>query len=259
MMALKSFLIDRHPLPSSIVPKSPGETLRPVWASSIQVSKAIGSLLLKRVVAVVRLLSFGLLMLAGACTAAPSASATPTITPTTATSTPVAAATLPQAVPTHPPVTRIIVRQATPLPTMVALFVNPTPAATQAARIGWRTFVHPGLHLAVNYPPEWTVRFQDNAATFTSPEGITIDLMPIDPRLAGPNEELASPNTRCTNSTNPYGIDVRTCRATIGFSLDAYLDLKPENAAETAAVISTRSSAALEVFNALIESARIAP
>jgi hypothetical protein len=179
----------------------------------------------------------------------------PAITPVpTLTSTPTATTISPGA-----GITRIIVLQATP----PASFVGPSPTvartATPLARTGWKTYVNANLHLAMDYPPDWTVRIQDTGAVFASPQGETIQLTPLDPRAIAPSDEIVQPNTRCSNTTNPHGINVRSCLATIGFSLDAYLDLKSAGGAETAAVISTQSHGAFEVVNALIESARIAP
>ncbi len=168
----------------------------------------------------------------------------------TLTSTPTAA--------TMPPrvgVTRIIVLQLTP-PISVA---GPSPSmarmATPSARTGWLTYANANLHLAVDYPPDWTVRSENAGAIFSSPQGVMIQL---DLRPSNLEDEIL-PNTHCTNSTNLHSINVRTCLATIGFSLDTYLDLKPAGAAETTAIISTRSRAALDVVNALIESARTVP
>lgn len=212
----------------------------------------------------IRYLILGLVILSAGCAVAPSitpipsALATFTAHPTTILSTSSATPTL-VAPTTQAPETRIIVQQNTPFATPG---VSSTPAITVtrlATPLGWRTYVHPSLQLAVDYPPDWTVRLQDNDAIFTSPQGAQIELMPIDPRLAGANDEMAQPNTRCVNSLNPYGLSVRSCSSTIGFSIDAYLTFQRTGKPASAAVISTRSRGAVGILNNLIESARLTP
>ena len=155
--------------------------------------------------------------------------------------------------------TRIIVLQATspapvagPLPTIAR-------ATTPPARTGWQTYVNANLHLALEYPPDWTVTAENTGAVFTSAQSLTIHLVPIEPSALAPSDEMIQPNTRCSDTVNPHGIPVRSCLATIGFSLNAYLDLKTAGGAESAVDISTISRGAFDVFNAFVESARIAP
>ncbi len=190
----------------------------------------------------IRLLILSLVILSASCAVPPAAStASPTAMPTSAAE------------------TRIIVRQSTPPATLVAAPATPSPVTTSAAQIGWRTFIDSDLHLAVDYPPDWTAHLQDHGATFTSPQGLTIQLVPIDPQLLSPSGEIIQPNTRCADTVNPHGLPVRTCRATIGFSLGAYLQIKTVSGLETAAAISTGDRGAFDVFNAIVESARLAP
>ncbi len=155
--------------------------------------------------------------------------------------------------------TRVIILQATRPAPMSAPSATLAPAATPTVRSGWKTYTDTRLHLAVDYPPDWTVRGLGAGAVFTSPQGATIELAPIDPRAVSPNGEIVQPNTLCTNSVNPHGIAVRRCRATIGFSLDAYLEYKLEGGTESALVLSARNTSTSEEFNALMESARIVP
>jgi hypothetical protein len=179
-----------------------------------------------------------------------------------ASATPVSSATRapsPNGVPTNSAETRIIVRQTPPPSTLVVPPTTHLPTTASSAPIGWRTFVEPDVRLAVDYPPDWTVRFQDNAATFISPQGLTIRLVPVDPSALAPSNEIIQPNTRCSDTMNPYGIHVLTCRPTIGFSLGAYLQFKAPNGVATAAELSTESRGAVDVFDALVESARLAP
>lgn len=206
----------------------------------------------------IRLLILGILIFSAGCTAAPAVTESPTSTPAGALSTPVTPpirTPSPTAVPTRAAETRIIVRQTTPQSAVVVPPAAPTQSTASSPRTGWRTFIHPDLHLAVDYPPDWTVRVQNKTATFTSPQGLAIQLAPVDPGALAPSGEAIQPNTRCSDAVNPHGIPIVTCRATIGFSLSTYLDLKPSEAA----VISTGSPGASEVFNGLIDSARIVP
>ncbi len=178
--------------------------------------------------------------------------------PTTTLATPESSATpnpLATAVPTTAAVTRIIVQVTAPPPTIVLPVAAPSQTAAPAKRVGWPTYVDSGLHLAVEYPPDWTVHAENTGRTFTSPQGLTIQLVPVDPRALAPSGESIQPNTRCGETVNPNRILVRTCRATIGFSVSAYLEIDPT----TAAVISANNSATYDVFSGMVESARVVP
>ncbi len=155
-------------------------------------------------------------------------------------------------------VTRIIVLQAT-VPAPIAA-PSPTFAttATPPVTLGWMTYTDMGLHLAVDYPSDWTVRVADGGAVFTSPRGETIQLAPLDPRALGSDESI-QPNTRCSNSINAHGITARYCRSTIGFSLDAYLELKPVGGNQSVAALSTRNNSIVQIFDALVGTARNVP
>lgn len=144
----------------------------------------------------------------------------------------------------------ILVLVLVPAPSLILVT-----AATPQARAGWKTYIYPSLHLAVDYPPDWTVRAEDFSAVFSSPHGATIRLEPSTPASS---DEIIQPNTRCSTVINPHGISVHSCRSTIGAAIDAYLDLKSAGG-PGGATISTSTRAALDIFTALVDSARVVP
>jgi hypothetical protein len=118
------------------------------------------------------------------------------------------------------------------------------------------------LQVALDYPPDWSVREQAAGVSFTSPQGAEILLTPVETGGLSPEDYLTEtqlPNTRCTSDTNAHGVAGRVCFDTISFSYTAFLILKPAGDAERLLSLSTRSRESLQVFNTMIASARPAP
>jgi hypothetical protein len=118
------------------------------------------------------------------------------------------------------------------------------------------------LQVALDYPPDWSVREQAAGVTFTSPQGVEILLAPVDTGGIAPQDyldETLLPNMRCTSDTNAHGVAVRICLDTISFSYTASLTLKASGGAGRLLSLSTRARANPQVFNTMTASARPAP
>ncbi len=152
--------------------------------------------------------------------------------------------------------TRVISKDTVPAPSLGT--ATPRGTVTPGATAGWKTYTSPSLRLAVDFPPDWSVRAQDSGAVFTSPAGASIYLAPLDARAMNQGGELVQPNTRCSESLNSHRITMRSCRATIGSSLVVELDLQTAGGASDA-VISAQDGEVFGVLSALADSARIVP
>ena len=212
-----------------------------------------------------KLSSIAALLIVSACA--------PTVPPVAPTSTPTIALTVaprvvaPTSVPseTPPPTASSNSSSSLPVaslaasPTSGTPKVTPSPAAPMPGE--GKTYINSQWKVAVDYPPEWSVREQAAGVVFTSPQGAQILLAAVETGGLAPQDyldETLLPNTRCTSGTNAHGVAVRACFDTISFSYTTYLILKPAGA-ERLLSLSTGARATLQMFNTMTASARPAP
>jgi len=122
--------------------------------------------------------------------------------------------------------------------------------------------VNTKLQIALDYPSDWLVRETETGASFTSPQGGVIDLMEANTNNEPPESflnEMDMPNTRCTNSTNPYKLSVRRCLDTIAFNYNAFIILKLPGNRTRLVALTTRAKGINPVFDAMNASARLVP
>jgi hypothetical protein len=155
-------------------------------------------------------------------------------------------------------------------PSAIASTMPPTtppglePASTSpasASSLGWKTYANASWHVAVDYPPDWTVRQDAAAVTFVSPRGATIQLAPVAAGEQPPETALSSsldlPNTRCTSQTNEHGIAAYVCFDTISFSTYAQFIVKATDGSEQLLSLGTnRKNGDVAVFTAMLASIR---
>jgi hypothetical protein len=136
---------------------------------------------------------------------------------------------------------------------------------TLLSRTGWKTYTSTNLQVAVDYPPDWSVREAATGATFTSPQGLQIQLAQINTGKLSPedyviNNEQDLPNTRCTSSTNAYGVKARVCLDTIAFSYAASLIVKsPDGTTRLLSLAMGGKARDPQVLNAMAASVRPSP
>ncbi len=121
-----------------------------------------------------------------------------------------------------------------------------------SAANGWKTYTSQNWHIALDYPPDWSVREESGGTTFTAPSGAAIHLSLVEQS----NELNDLPNTRCTTQTNSHGLQTRVCLDTIARSYQAFLGSGTKVPVLT---LGTRPPVDLTVFNAMVASARSAP
>ena len=136
--------------------------------------------------------------------------------------------------------------------------------AGKAAPAGYQTFVSSRLGVAVDYPEGWTASEQPSGATFKSPEGMPVHLMPIEQETAGdqPGNDMPEwlPNTRCSTSTNAHGITALVCLDTISRTYTAGFAVKPPGeGASRRFSLSAGLRVGHAIFSAMLASIRPAP
>lgn len=134
--------------------------------------------------------------------------------------------------------------------------------ATQGVAQGrWNTFRSTTWHVALDYPPGWSVTEQAAQATvtFSLAHGATIQLSLIDTGDLSPEHFLGEnrlPHTRCSSSTNAYGVTVRTCFDTLAGSYHAYVVLQPSQGTARLLALTMLKRGDRHVFQAMIASVR---
>jgi hypothetical protein len=131
------------------------------------------------------------------------------------------------------------------------------PAATSPA--GWKTFTSADLALAIDYPPDWSVTSTEMNATFSSPQGASIQLASIDTGGVPPDVYLSENrimNTRCSPQTNQHGVKVEVCFDTVSFIYNGTFALIPPAGSERLLSLTLSKRGDLDVFNGMIASVR---
>jgi len=152
---------------------------------------------------------------------------------------------------------------ATPTPSIPSTGGTPEPTLQQTAAPtslpveGWKTIANPKLNLAMKYPLNWLVEEGSNYVTFTSQSGNEIELAIVNTGALTPQEYLAQhqlPNTRCSSSTNPNGIKLRTCLDTIAFSTTAYFIVPSSQGSSQLLSLTLLNRQDMQVFNDMLDS-----
>ncbi len=116
----------------------------------------------------------------------------------------------------------------------------PTPALPE----GWEEFSSAALHIAVNYPSNWSVEEQANEIRFRSPSGAVILFQVHTP------SDITPGNPQCTTLITDYGQAANLCGGEGMYSAEFNLQLK--DGSSEALTISTTSDEALEVYKQMI-------
>ena len=181
---------------------------------------------------------------AGATVPSPSVTGAPTLAPSL---TPEQATAAPTTTPVTP-------TGASPNASTASIL--PTPALTT----GWETYTNARWHVALDYPPDWSVHETSTEVTFASPRAQSVQLALISSGNLSPEDLLNNndlPNTRCTSQTNTHGLTASVCFDTIAFSMIAQFIVKPANGPEQLLALSTsRRTGDLQVFAAILASTR---
>jgi hypothetical protein len=148
-----------------------------------------------------------------------------------------------------------------PVPTESA---TPLPGLNVVPRNSWSTFTSAKWQVVVDYPPDWSVQEGTAGVVFSSSQGVTIFLAPVETGGLSPDQFLSErqlPNTRCSSSTNAYGVTARVCFDTIAFSYDASIVLKSSSGGARLLSLSTRARPPgdVQVFNVMVASMRSLP
>ncbi len=200
-----------------------------------------------------------LCLCAGCASTAPSANQFPAQNSALPSSSPSAQA--PQSLPV---ITGTPVPDSTPISSTTVSSQSPTMlvgSGTPAVN-GWQTFTWTALHLAIDYPPKWSVAILSGGLTFNSPQGQTIKIARFDTPGISPDDFLTEndlPNTRCLPGKNDYGARVRTCLDTISRSITANVVLNRANGDAALLVLTANLLGDSQTFDAMVGSVRAVP
>jgi hypothetical protein len=126
-------------------------------------------------------------------------------------------------------------------------------------RAGWKTFVSATWHVALDYPPDWSVEEEATGVTFTSPASVNIQLNLVNTAGLSPEDYLNEhqlPNTRCSSGTNDHDVAVRTCFDTLSRSYSAYFILNASEGPARLLSLTMHWRGDLQVFQAMSASVR---
>jgi hypothetical protein len=125
--------------------------------------------------------------------------------------------------------------------------VTPPPALLQ----GWQTFSSTSLGVTVAYPPNWSASERAEGVTFTSPEGMTVQLQLVS---AGSEQGPSTASQACNLLVNANGVSVEVCGggATPFYQANFHV-LKTDGSVETLQ-LSTSDPRALDVYRAMLNS-----
>lgn len=211
-----------------------------------------------------------ILLVATSCSAATGVSQpTPTekLAPS-ATSTAISAPAVPSSTSAHTNPT--VTAQPNPSPSVQATTARGSPTtlpkfsvtATVPSTSSWKTFTSADLHIALDYPPDWTVQEDAAGVTFTSPQSTMVNLARVETGSEQPEtflNESDLPNTRCSSNINAHGLKVRNCFDTIASAYIANIIVKSPSGQDELLTLTTRSRGTPEVFNAMVASVRSVP
>ncbi|MCB8985212.1 MAG: hypothetical protein H6659_15375 [Ardenticatenaceae bacterium] len=132
--------------------------------------------------------------------------------------------------------------------------------ATPTGADGLQTWTSDTWNVALDYPEAWTAVSSGDRVTFTAPEGVVLQLAPVDPGGATPEEYLVAaplPNVRCTTAVNPHDLTVRTCSDTVARQRTAEVLLPPDAAAPRLLALSMSLPGDEAAFTAVVDSMRL--
>lgn len=127
------------------------------------------------------------------------------------------------------------------------------PSTTNPVSTGnWQTFTSAALGVAVNYPSDWSVAEEADGATFTSPNGATIQLKQ---GTANPNNnEFKIGNQYCTSRTNEHGQTADICVDNASFTYTAKFTLQKADGSTQWVTLMTKTRTAGDVFEGMFNS-----
>lgn len=130
---------------------------------------------------------------------------------------------------------------------------TPAPSATHSLSTGnWQTFTSAALGVTVNYPPDWSVAESTDGATFTSPNGATIQL--ITGAANTNSKEFRIGNQYCTSRINEHGQAADICVDNASFTYTADFDIQKADSAAQRVVLMTKIRTVGNIFEAMFNS-----
>lgn len=131
-----------------------------------------------------------------------------------------------------------------------------TPSAPNSpSSENWQTFTSTALGVAVDYPLDWSVAEETDGGTFTSPQGGTILLKVA--KTDSENNETRIGNQYCTSRTNQYDLTADICVDNSSFIYTAKFTLQLADGSTRWLMLTTKTRATGNVFEAMFNSVRL--
>ena len=135
--------------------------------------------------------------------------------------------------------------------------LSPTPSPKMTVPADWNQFTSKSLQVSLNYPGNWNVKETKSQVDLSSPQGVMVLLAPVATGELTAEQYLNQnqlPNTRCTPSTNPHGLNVITCFDTIARNYTAYVVVKTASGTTELLSLSLNQISEIQTFETIIAS-----
>ena len=130
---------------------------------------------------------------------------------------------------------------------------TPVPSMTNPLSTGnWQTFTSATLGVTINYPSDWSVAEEADGATFTSPNGATIQLKQSTASQSG--NEFKIGNQYCTSRTNEHNQTADICVDNASFTYTANFTLAKTDGSIQKVMLMTKTRSVGDVFEAMFNS-----
>ena len=130
------------------------------------------------------------------------------------------------------------------------------PAQNSPSTEAWKTFTSSSLGVALDYPSDWKLTEGLEGATFTAPNGGTIELKPGAAGVR--SNEIKTGNQRCVSRINPHDLSAEVCVSTASFFYTANFNLPNAEGTMQRVILLTQTRIVAEVFEAMFNSVRLA-
>ena len=127
------------------------------------------------------------------------------------------------------------------------------PVLTAVSLAGWRTFTSAALGVAVDYPSDWSAAEQADVVTFSSPQGLEIQLQAIK---ASNSTDTGLNDLQCVLLINSYGLSVDTCVDIQTRTYFAKFTVKSNTGLSQPLSLSTTNNAAMGIYTQMLDSLR---
>lgn len=137
---------------------------------------------------------------------------------------------------------------------------SPTVMPGASVPANWKEFTSKGFQVKLSYPANWTVKETQSGVDLSSPQGVMILLAQVATGGLSAEQFLNQnqlPNTRCTPSSNPHGLQVITCFDTIARSYSGYVVVRTPQGNTELLSLDLNQTSEVQNFETIIASLQV--